>query len=414
MIKKLMLFLLLSFVILVSAACGNADPVEDQEQTPIIEAEPENAENPDLIDESEPDSDNDERSEPALPGEWRIGIMTGSASHNEEEYMAALMLEQRFGADRIIRTTYPDNFGAEMGVTIANMQMLAAEGAQAIVVTQAVHGTISAIQSTREMFDDDIFFFVGSAFESPVDVAQYADIAIVYDDISAGRTIVEQAHSMGAETFVHITIQRHLDMEDISERRAFLYQAATELEIQWIELIAPDPITEGLAATHQFIIENVPRSLAGHGPNVAFFATGCDMQEPLITQIANYGGFYLQCCPSPFHILPDVLNVSMDGHEGDVEFLISQTRAAIADLGAAGRFSAGAVPVNMFLVEVGVMYSIEYLEGNIDRHDRNALRRIIDEVAASYSASVEISNWPLDDDAFIDNFYGMLIDFIRF
>ncbi|MCL2557380.1 MAG: DUF3798 domain-containing protein, partial [Treponema sp.] len=51
---------------------------------------------------------------------WKIGIITGTVSQGEEEYLAARMMEERFGADRIIRTTYPDNFSAEMEVTIAN------------------------------------------------------------------------------------------------------------------------------------------------------------------------------------------------------------------------------------------------------------------------------------------------------
>jgi len=354
--------------------------------------------------------------EEVADGEWRVGIITGTVSQNEEEYLAARLMQERFGSDRIIRTTYPDNFGAEMEVVIANIQALADQGAQAIVVVQAVPGTMAAIQSTRELFGEDIFFFAGVTQEPPAEISQFADIAMISDDLSMGRAIMEQAYAMGADTFAHISFPRHLGMENIAARRALLMETAEEKGIRWVELTAPDPMAEGVAQAQMFILENVPRWVAEHGQNTAFFSTNCGMQEPLITQIANYGGFYpLQCCPSPFHALPAAMNVSMAGHEGDVHFLIDELTRAFEEAGAAGRFSTWPVPVNMLLVEVGVLYSIEYLEGRTNgRHDTEALKRVIDEVAASYGTSVQLSNWPLADGTYIENFYRVLSDFVTF
>jgi len=346
---------------------------------------------------------------------WRIGIITGTVSQGEEEYLAAVMMQERFGADRIVRTTYPDNFGAEMEVTIANTLALADAGARAIVFLQAVPGTIAAIQATRELFGEDIFFFVGVTHEPPAEVAVHADIAMLSDDLSMGRVIVEQAYAMGADTFAHISFPRHLGMENIAARRALLMQTADEKGLGWVELTAPDPMAEGVAQTQMFILENVPRWVAEHGQNTAFFSTNCGMQEPLITQIAAHGGLYpLQCCPSPFHALPAAFNVSMEGREGDVEFLLTQLTDAVAAAGGTGRFSTWPIPINMLLVEVGVLYSIEYLEGRVGRHDRAALTRIINEVAARFDATVELSNWPVGDGRYLENFYRVLSDFITF
>ncbi|MCL2192448.1 MAG: DUF3798 domain-containing protein [Treponema sp.] len=351
----------------------------------------------------------------AAPEGWRIGIITGTVSQGEEEYLAAVMMQQRFGSDRIIRTTYPDNFNAEMEVTIANTMSLADAGARAIVFLQAVPGTIAAIQRTREVFGDDIFFFVGVTHEPPAELAIHADIAMLSDDLSMGRVIVEQAYAMGADTFAHISFPRHLGMENIAARRALLMETAAEKGMAWVELTAPDPTAEGVAQTQMFILENVPRWVADHGQNTAFFSTNCAMQEPLITQIATHGGLYpLQCCPSPFHALPAAFNVSMEGREGDVEFLLAQLTDSVAAAGGTGRFSTWPIPINMLLVEVGVLYSIEYLEGNIGRHDRAALTRIINEVAARFDASVELSNWPVGDGTYLENFYRVLSDFVTF
>jgi hypothetical protein len=303
-----------------------------------------------------------------------------------------------------------------MEVTIANFQSLADAGASAIVMVQAVPGAIAAIQSTRELFGEDIFFFAGVLQEPPSEVAQFADIGMISDDLSMGRVIIEQAVAMGADTFAHISFPRHLGMENIAARRQLLMDTAEEYGLDWVELTAPDPMAEGVAQAQMFILENVPRWVAEHGENTAFFSTNCGMQEPLITQIAAYGGFYpLQCCPSPFHALPSAMNVSMEGREGDVLFLIDQLTDAFAAAGATGRFSTWPVPINMLFTEVGVMYSIEFLEGRTNgRHDRQTLLRIIDEVAASYNATVEVRNWPAEGGGELENIYRVLADFVTF
>ncbi|MCL1991507.1 MAG: DUF3798 domain-containing protein [Spirochaetes bacterium] len=349
---------------------------------------------------------------PAFAGDWRIGIITGSGSWSEE-YQAALMMQERFGADRIVRSTYPANFGAE---TISNVLSLINQGARAIVFVQAVPGAIAAIQTARNLSGDDIFFFWGAPQEPPAEVAQHADIVMSSDYFSMGRAIIEQAHRMGATSFAHISFPRHLGMESVSYRRAGLMQTAAQFGMEWIELTAPDPMTEGVAIAQFFILENMPQWIAQFGQNTAFFHTSCDMPEPMITQIAFWGGLFpMQCHPGPLHALPAAFNISMQGREGDLNFAVSQLRSAIAAAGGSGRFSTWAMPVNTLLVEVGVMYSIEYLEGRVGRHDRAALSRIVQEVSTGMGGGgITLSNWPLGGGVSIDNFYLVLSDFIDF
>lgn len=349
-------------------------------------------------------------------GDWVIGIMTGTVTQGEEEYLAAMNMEEYFGSDHILRTTYPDRFSEEVETTIANMLALADSGAQAIVVVQAPPGTIAGIQAVREQHGEDFFFFAGVTHEPPAEIAAHADISMISDDLSMGRVIMEQAQKMGADTFGHISFPRHLGMENIAARRALLMQYAEEFGIEWVELTAPDPTTEGIAQAHMFIVENVPRWIEEHGQNIAFFSTNCGLQEPLLTQIANYGGLYpLQCCPSPFHALPAAFNIDLAGREGDVDFLIEQLNIAVVEAGAGGRISTWPVPINMLLVEAGVRYAIEFLEGRTDgRNDPVVLEQVINSVAASYDAYVELSLWPLEGGGELDNFYRVLADFVTF
>jgi hypothetical protein len=49
----------------------------------------------------------------AVKDDWKIGIMTGTVSQNEEEYRQAVNMQKLFGADKIIVTTYPERFMQE-------------------------------------------------------------------------------------------------------------------------------------------------------------------------------------------------------------------------------------------------------------------------------------------------------------
>ena len=397
--------------ILVVAACAPQAPAPPAADP----APPAAAETP------APPAEVDDEEEDELPdgvelvefGDWVIGIITGTVTQGEEEYLASMNMERYFGSDRIVRATYPDDFGPQVAVTIANVQALADQGAQAIVFVQAVPGAMEAIRTTREMFGEDIFFFAGVTHEPPEEISAYADIAVISDDLGMGRVIIEQAVAMGADTFAHISFPRHLGMVNIAARRELLMQYAEQYGLEWVELTAPDPMAEGIATAQLFIFENVPRWVEEHGANTAFFSTNCGMQEPLIQQIIEYGGLYpLQCCPSPLHALPAALNVSMEGREGDIDFLIEQLTIAVAERGAEGRISTWPVPINMLLVEVGVRYSIEFLEGRTDgRHDRAVLTRLMNEVAG---LEIELSNWPLGDGTYIENFYRVLSGFVNF
>ena len=416
--KKLLTVLLSLLMVFAFVACATApaaEPTPEPEPEVEVEVEPD----------PEPEPGNDENDENDLPegaelvehGDWKIGIITGTVSQGEEEFLASQNMLERFGPDHIVTATYPDDFGAEQAVTIANVQALVDAGAQAIVFVQAVPGTIASIENTHDLFGDDILFIVGTTHEPPEEISAAADIALINDDLAMGRVVIEQAVALGADTFAHISFPRHLGMENIAARREILMDTAEEYGLEWVELTAPDPMSEGAATAQLFIMENVPRWVEEHGENTAFFSTNCAMQEPLITQIAEYGGLYpLQCCPSPLHALPAAFNVSIPAeHAGDMVFLIDALNDAIAEAGGSGRFSTWPVPVNMLFVEAGVLYAIEYLEGRTNgRHDSAVIQSILHEVAGDYNAEITIENWPLEDGGYIENMYRVLSGFVNF
>ena len=88
---------------------------------------------------------------------FKIGIMTGTVSQNEEEFRAGQQVAQKYG-DRIKHVTYPDNFMQEQETTVSQiLEMARDRSVRAIIVAQAVPGTIPAIKRVRRERDDVLF-----------------------------------------------------------------------------------------------------------------------------------------------------------------------------------------------------------------------------------------------------------------
>ena len=243
---------------------------------------------------------------------FKIGIVTGTVSQGEDEYRGAENVIKKYGSD-IVHVIYPDNFMQEQETTIARIVELAYDSSvKAIVVCQAVPGTVAAIRKVKE-FRPDIVFIAGTPHEDPPIVERTADVSFNTDDERRGITIIDLAYKMGAKTFIHYSFPRHLSMELIARRKDLMEKRCKELGIQFVSVSAPDPMGEqGITGSQQFILEDVPRQLAKYGKNTAFFSTNCAMQEPLITAILKHGGLFPeQCCPSPTHGYPGALGIAI-------------------------------------------------------------------------------------------------------
>jgi len=74
--------------------------------------------------------------------------------------------------------------------------------------------------------------------------------------------------------------------------------------------------------------------------------------------------------------------------------------------------STWGVAINMLMIEAGVEYAKEFIEGKItERNDQEALKRIIDSLAGG--VEVTLSKY-VEDGKELDNFYLMLADFYDF
>ena len=307
--------------------------------------------------------------------DFKIGIITGTASQGDEEISTAMRMKEKYG-DMIVTATYPDNFSSETEQVIATATNMAADPAiKAIVWCQAVDGTVAAINKVKET-RDDILFIGGIATEAPAVVAQTLDIVMMNDEIQLGFDIIDQAVKQGAKTFVHISFERHLGITTIAQRQANFKQRCEELGVKYVEATAPDPTGDaGVPGAQAWITNNIKVLVEEHGKDTAFFSTNCSMQVPLIQQVAELGAIYpLQCCPSPYHAYPSAFNIDMAGHEGDLQYLMDQITASVAEKGNTGRMSTWTVPVAMMIIEAGVEYAIKWCKGEItERYDEAAM-----------------------------------------
>ena len=341
---------------------------------------------------------------------WKIAVLTGTVSQGEEEFRAAEKAIATWGADHIITATYPDNFMSEMETTVSTLVGFASDpDVKAIVMCQAVPGAKAGFDKIREMGRDDILLIAGTPQEDPAVISAAADIVLYADEVAQGDTILETCANWEVDVLIHYSFPRHMAMELIVGRHELMQQNADALGIELVDVTAPDPTAEaGLSASQQFILEDVPQQMAKYeGKKVAFFTTNCGMQPSLQAACLDEpNAFYPQpCCPSPYHAFPATLGLELEIGGDDIEAL-QQIAAKLAEHDAVGRFSTWAHPVAMTMIEIGVEYAKEYIDGNItSRNDAAAL----DALMQAKVPGAVMSTYTDANGTNYDNYYTVLL-----
>jgi len=277
---------------------------------------------------------------------FHIGIMTGTVSQGEDELRAAEQLIKEYGdvsdGGYISHLTYPDNFMTEMETTISQIVSYADDPLmKAIVMDQAIPGTVEGFRRVREL-RPDILLFAGSPQEDPVMISDVADLSVIGDALSMGYLRVLEAKKMGADTFVLVTFPRHMSIELLSRMRDIMEVACKDLGLKFVSVGAPDPTSDvGVAGAQQFILEKVPAWLETYGKNTAFTATNISHQEPLIKRIAELGGIYLECFQSsPIMGYPGALGVKfVEEDKGNWPNIVKKVEEKVIEAGGAGRMA---------------------------------------------------------------------------
>ena len=403
--KRLLSTALAAMMVFSLAGCRSAEPAPTQAPTTAAQAESTAA----------GDTAGETAAETDAAANYKIGIITGTASQGDEEITQAKMMKDKYG-DMIVTSTYPDNFTSEVETLISNAVSMASDpDLKAIVWCQAVPGTSAAIDKVRET-RPDMIFIVGTPGEDPDVINPKADIVFQVDEPGCGIVLPPQAASQGAKTMIHYSFPRHMSYSLIVARHENLKTYCAENGIELVDVTAPDPTGDsGITGAQQFIVEDVPRQVEKYGADTVFFTTNCGMQEPLIRTVFEQGGIYsLQCCPSPFHAFPAALNIDMTGHEADVDYMLEQIQAKVTEYDMGGRVSTWGVPCNMLFIEAGVEYAKKVLDGETNGVvlDDAVLRATVQECAGD--VQMTLVNHEDANGVAKDNHYLVMADFVTF
>jgi len=346
---------------------------------------------------------------------WKIAILTGTASQGEEEIRAAERAIATYGAEHVLHDTYPDNFASETETTISKILAFAADpDVKAIAVVQGVPGTSAAFNKVREM-RPDVLLLTGVPQEDPKTISAAADMVFYADEIGQGDTIIETIADWGCDVFVHISFPRHLAIETIAARKVRFEENCAALGIEYVEHTCPDPTSDaGNAGAQQAVLEDVPALAQKYADKkVAFFSTNCVMQEPLQTAVLSQpNAYYPQpCCPSPYHAFPASLGLEALQVGGDDTDALKQIAAKLNENGAVGRFSTWPTPVNMAIVDVGVQYAKGFIDGTITSKNDAA---VVNNMFNTAAPGAVVKNYTDAEGTTYENYYTILLGPVDF
>ena len=321
-------------------------------------------------------------------GDYHIGIVTGSVSQSEDDRRGAEAFQAMYGEDRVTLAIYPDNFTEELETTIQTIVYLADDpDMKAIIVNQAIPGTTEAFRQIKEK-RPDILCIAGESHEDLPEIGSAADLVCNNDFVARGSLIIRTAHELGCDTFVHISFPRHLSYETMSRRVAIMKKACEEFGMEFVMEFAPDPTTDvGVPGAQAYILEHVPEWVEKYGTNSAYFCTNDAHTEPLLKQLLEYGGYFIEAdLPSPLMGYPGALGIDLTEEAGDFEKILAKVEEAVVEKGGAGRFGTWA-------------YSYGYtVSAGLAQHAMNVIDGVseldnIDDIAKAYQVFSPDAEW---------------------
>lgn len=345
----------------------------------------------------------------------KVAIITNTVSQNEEEYRSAQFMVEKYGSDRVIHATMPDNFMAEQEQFISVVNKCASDpDVKCIIINQAVPGSNPAIDKVKETRDDLLIVYC-TPQENPADIATRADIIISADEVNKGTFIAEQAYQMGCKTMVHYSFPRHMAQVQLYSCRDLMKAKCEELGLEFVDATAPDPTGDsGTSGAQMFILEDVPKMVAKYGKETAFFSTNCSMQVPLIQACVEQGAYYpLPCCPSPYHGYPSALGIeSPEDLVTGLQDTIDAINAKLEEKDLLGHFSTWSVPCSIANTVATTEYAWLWMAGAVEKCDMDVLGAVFENYVQT---DVELTpyNDPETNETF-DNYFVYVQGFLTF
>ena len=324
----------------------------------------------------------------ASTGAVHIGIVTGSVSQSEDDRRGAEAFQAMYGEDMVKLAIYPDNFTEELETTIQTIVNLSDDpDMKAIIVNQAVPGTTEAFRRIKES-RPDILCIAGESHEDLPEIGSDAELVCNNEFFARGYLIIRTAHELGCDTFVHISFPRHMSYETMSRRVAIMQAACEEFGMKFVLETAPDPTSDvGVAGAQAYILEKVPEWVEKYGQKAAYFCTNDAHTEPLLKQLLEYGGYFIEAdLPSPTMGYPGALGIDLTAEAGDYAKILAKVEEAICEKGGADRFGTWAFSYG-YTVSAGLaQHALNVINGESELCD-------IDDIAKAYEVFSPGAAW---------------------
>ena len=380
--KKYLSILLAAAVVTGLAGCGGSNT--GTTQAPATQASESKA--PDA--QADTQADDAEETEASGTGDFHIGIVTGSVSQSEDDRRGAEAFQAMYGEDMVKLAIYPDNFTEELETTIQTIVNLSDDPQmKAIIVNQSVPGTTEAFRKIKES-RPDIICIAGEGHEDLPEIGSAADLVCNNDFVARGYLIIRTAHELGCDTFVHISFPRHMAYETMSRRVAVMKEACKEFGMEFVLETAPDPTSDvGVAGAQAYILEKVPEWVEKYGKNAAYFCTNDAHTEPLLKQLMEYGGYFIEAdLPSPLMGYPGALGIDLTAEAGDFDKILAKVESTIVEKGGADHFGTWAYSYGYTTSAGLAQHALNVLNGESELDD-------IDDIAKAYQVSSPKAEW---------------------
>ena len=319
--------------------------------------------------------------------EFHIGIITGSVSQSEDDRRGAEAIQAKYGEDMVKLAIYPDNFTEELETTIQTIVNMSDDPLmKAIIVNQAVPGTAEAFRKIKET-RPDILCIAGESHEDIALIESAADLTTNNDFVARGYLMIRTAHELGCDTFVHISFPRHMSYETMSRRVAVMQAACEEFGMKFVLETAPDPTSDvGTAGAQAYVLEKAPEWIEKYGQNSAYFCTNDAHTEPLLKQLLEYGGYFIEAdLPSPLMGYPGALGIDLTEEAGDFPKILAKVEQAVCEKGGEGRFGTWAYSYG-YTVSAGLAeHAISVIKGESELCDLDDISKAF----AIYSPGAE-------------------------
>lgn len=319
--------------------------------------------------------------------EFHIGIITGSVSQSEDDRRGAEAIQAKYGEDMVKLAIYPDNFTEELETTIQTIVNMSDDPLmKAIIVNQAVPGTAEAFRKIKET-RPDILCIAGESHEDIALIESAADLTTNNDFVARGYLMIRTAHELGCDTFVHISFPRHMSYETMSRRVAVMQAACEEFGMKFVLETAPDPTSDvGTAGAQAYVLEKAPEWIEKYGQNSAYFCTNDAHTEPLLKQLLEYGGYFIEAdLPSPLMGYPGALGIDLTEEAGDFPKILAKVEQAVCEKGGENRFGTWAYSYG-YTVSAGLAeHAINVIKGESELCDLDDISKAF----AVYSPGAE-------------------------